>query len=199
MTNKDKMQLTIDHAREALDSGEMPIAASVFFGDELVSNAYTTEKKDQRFLVHAELKALMEADMLKHDIPVRKKMQLFTTLEPCLMCYGSAMSFFIGEIYYSLSAPDDGAQSLIKFGAFTEFLKYQRPKLEGGILLDGAKEQFRLYMSALDRDSHLYSFSRSIVEKCNGFRNTLRTGMAIIEVRIADCHADRNDDFRGTH
>ena len=81
---------------------------------------------DERFLVHAELNALLEADKLKYEIPDRKKMQLFTTLEPCLMCYGSAMSFFIGEIYYSLKAPDDGALNLIRFNKFNNafFLDY---------------------------------------------------------------------------
>ncbi len=128
------MQLTIDHAREALEGGEMPIAASVLLEDKLISSAYTTEKKDKRLLVNAELVALMKADMLKYGIADRKKMQLFTTLEPCLMCYGSAMSFLIGEVYYALSAPDDGAQRIVRFDEFSEFLDFQRPKLEGGIL-----------------------------------------------------------------
>ncbi|MNP23356.1 tRNA-specific adenosine deaminase [compost metagenome] len=36
-------------------------------------------------------------------------MQLFTTLEPCMMCLGAAMSSYIGEIFYALEAPMDGA------------------------------------------------------------------------------------------
>ena len=165
MTKTEKMELAIDHAREALKNGETPIAACIFLEDELISKAYTTEKKDERFLVHAELNALLEADKLKYDIPDRKKMQLFTTLEPCLMCYGSAMSFFIGEIYYSLKAPDDGALNLIRFDKFNnDFLKFQNPRIEGGILTEKGKELFFKYRESLEKDNFLYHFSTSILE-----------------------------------
>jgi len=165
MTNEEKMEFTIKHAREALKSGEMPIAACVFLNDELISKAYTTEKREERFLVHAELYALLEADKLKHEILDRKKMQLYTTLEPCLMCYGSAMSSFIGEIYYSLKAPDDGALGLIKFDKFiTDYLKFQNPKVKGNLLTENSKMLFLEYIKNLDRDSYLYRFSQSILE-----------------------------------
>jgi tRNA(adenine34) deaminase len=165
MNKQEKMELAINHAKEALNNGETPIAACIFLGDELISKAYTTEKKDERFLVHAELNALLEADKLKYEIPDRKKMQLFTTLEPCLMCYGSAMSFFIGEIYYSLKAPDDGALNLIRFENFNnDFLKFQNPRIEESILTERSKELFSEYRESLEKDSFLYQFSTSILE-----------------------------------
>jgi len=73
MTKEDKMEFTIKHAWEALKNGEMPIAACVFLENKLILKAYTTETKDERFLVHAELNALLEADKLKYEIPDRKK------------------------------------------------------------------------------------------------------------------------------
>ena len=118
MTIEEKMAYTINYAQDALNNGEMPIVACIFLDDELISKAFTTEKADERLLVHAELKALIQADKLKYDMENRKKMQLFTTLEPCIMCYGSAMSFFLGEIWYSLAASDDGAKDLIRFEKF---------------------------------------------------------------------------------
>jgi tRNA(adenine34) deaminase len=143
----------------------MPIAACVFLENKLISKAYTTETKDERFLVHTELNALLEADKLKYEIPDRKKMQLFTTLEPCLMCYGSAMSSFIGEIYYSLKAPDDGALNLIRFEKFNnDYLNFQNPKIEGNILTEKCKRLFSEYIKGQDRDSYLYRFSKSILE-----------------------------------
>ena len=36
--------------------------------------------------------------MMRYPLNKRKEMQLFTTLEPCMMCLGAAMSFYIGEI-----------------------------------------------------------------------------------------------------
>lgn len=135
--------------------------------DELISKAYTTEKTEKRLLVHAELNALLEADKKQLGIQDRKRMQLFTTLEPCLMCYGSAMSAYIGEIYYSLKAPDDGAMSLIKFDQFqSDYLKFQNPKIEGSILVSESKKLFIRYLETLEKGNYLQKFTNSVIQ-CN--------------------------------
>src|SRR5262249_12204559 len=38
---------------------------------------------------------------------------LYTTLEPCLMCLGTATSFFLGRIVFAMSAPVDGATTVL--------------------------------------------------------------------------------------
>lgn len=165
MTKEEKMTITINYAREGLDKGEMPIAASIWHEDRLIAKAYTTEEQDGRLLVHAEFNALLEVDKLKPNINVRKKMQLFTSLEPCLMCYGTAMSAFIGEIMYSLKAPDDGALRLIRFEDFdNDFLKYQNPKIEGAILPEMGKGLFEEYMKHIDENDWKYRFAKKIVD-----------------------------------
>jgi len=58
VTPDEKMKYVIGLAERAMDNGELPIAAAVYNGDELVSSAYTTERADGRWLIHAELKAL---------------------------------------------------------------------------------------------------------------------------------------------
>ena len=140
MMDADKMELTIALAKEALDRGEMPIAAILFHGDRAVAKTYTSEKADRRFLVHAELKALLEADRAGFSVEERRNTQLFTTLEPCcLMCFGAAMLFFVGEVVYSLTAPDDGATRLVDFRRFSgPLVRRQRPIVRGGLLRDSA-------------------------------------------------------------
>ena len=148
----EKMSLAVEHARVALQNSEMPIAAIVFLDNKVVAKAYTTEKMEKRYLVHAELNALIDADKRGYAISERKKMQLFTTLEPCLMCFGAAMSFFIGEIYFSLSAPDDGSSRLIDFDKFDQkFLKFQKPVCTGGIRSAESKALFLEYMKKVER------------------------------------------------
>jgi len=109
MTVEEKMKVVMELAEKALIDNEMPISAVIFHGDTIVSSSYTSERADKSFLVHAELKALLEADKQGYSIKSRKEMQLFTNLEPCMMCLGAAMTFFIGDIYYALEAPIDGA------------------------------------------------------------------------------------------
>ena len=107
---------------------------------------------------------LLDADKQGYSIQERKRMQLFTTLEPCLMCYGAAMAFFIGEIYYSLRAPDDGAMGLIEFGKFDSgLLKFQNPECRGGLLLEEAKDLFLEHMR-IAKAGTFYDFSRAIVD-----------------------------------
>lgn len=108
MTVEEKMRLVLALAEEGMKQGEIPIAAIIFHGDNIVSKAYTTEKKEGRYLVHAESQVMMEMDKQKYSIKTRKEMQLFTNLEPCMMCFGTAIHSFVGEIYYSLESPTDG-------------------------------------------------------------------------------------------
>ena len=114
MTQNEKMSAVIKLAKKAMDSGELPIAAAVYYENELISSAHTTERADGRWLVHAEQKALMDADMKKLPLKIRSQLELYTNLEPCLMCLGMAISSFIGKVYYALEAPGDGAVDFVR-------------------------------------------------------------------------------------
>jgi len=41
MTQTEKMEFVLELAKEAIIKGELPIAAAIYNGDELVSSAYT--------------------------------------------------------------------------------------------------------------------------------------------------------------
>lgn len=148
MNIKEKMKITIDLAKEAIDNGELPIAAVIFLDDIIISKSYTSEKTDKRYLVHAELKALIEADVKRFSFKDRKKMQLFTTLEPCMMCMGASMSFFIGEVYYSLESPSDGAVAIAQEWnpKSKDFPAFSIPKIYGGILRQETQALFNEYV-----------------------------------------------------
>ena len=104
------MRRTLALAEAALEDGELPIAALVVLGDRVLASATTAERREQRFLAHAELVALEAADRVRPFPGDRRAATLYTNLEPCMMCLGAAMSFFCGEICYALESPTDGAQ-----------------------------------------------------------------------------------------
>jgi len=149
MEPMEKMQFVIDLAERALESGELPIAAAIYHGDELISSAYTTERADGRWLVHAEQKALMDADMKKLPLKTRSQLELYTNLEPCLMCLGMAMSSFIGQVYYALEAPEDGAVDLVegelKKRNVAGLSAYTFPKVHKSLLRENSIELFHKY------------------------------------------------------
>jgi tRNA(adenine34) deaminase len=143
------MRQVLALAAEALEQGEFPIAALVVLDDEIIAQATASEQREKRFLGHAELVALEEADKQQLSFAERGRARLFTTLEPCLMCMGAAMSFFLGEIVYGLESPGDGAVDLIQGWVRKEedIPGYQIPKIAGGLLREESQRLFKVYVA----------------------------------------------------
>ncbi|MGD9048949.1 MAG: nucleoside deaminase [Anaerolineae bacterium] len=148
-TPETYMRQALALAGEALDRGEFPIAAIVVLDDRIISRGTASEEGEKRFLGHAELVALEQADRLGLSFAQRREAKLFTTLEPCLMCMGAAMSFFLGEIYFALESPGDGAVDLVSAWARKEedIPGYQLPKIRDGLLRQDSIRLFAEYVS----------------------------------------------------
>jgi len=148
-TPEGYMRQTLTLAAEALQLGEFPIMAIVVLDDTIIARATASEQRERRFLGHAELVALEEADRLRLSLDDRRNARLFTNLEPCLMCMGAAMSFFLGEVYYGLESPGDGAVNLVKSWVRKEddIPGYQLPRITGGILRQESIKLFEKYVS----------------------------------------------------
>lgn len=149
-TSESYMRRVLDLAAQALDLGEFPIAAIVVLDDQILSRATASEQREKRFLGHAELVALELADKQQLSFAERSRARLFTNLEPCLMCLGAAMSFFLGEIVYGLESPGDGAVDLVQSWVRKEedIPGYQVPRITGGLL---RAETIRLFAEYVAR------------------------------------------------
>jgi len=161
------MHAALEKAKEGLALGEFPIGAVVVLNNKILSASYTLERTEKRFLVHAELLALEAADKINPFPGDRREVKLFVTCEPCLMCLGAAMSFFLGEIYFGHESPADGAVQLVQnWQRKKEDLPgYQAPKIVGGILRTEAialfKEYVRLYSSG-----PMWEWAKTIANLC---------------------------------
>lgn len=142
------MQQTLELAEEALELGELPIAAIVVLDGEILASGTATEKREKRYLGHAEMVTLEAVDRLGLSYDERRRARLFTNLEPCLMCMGAAMSFFLGEIVYGLESPGDGAVALVRAWKREEkaIPGYQVPRITAGILRAESIELFAAYV-----------------------------------------------------
>jgi hypothetical protein len=79
------------------------------------------------------------------------------------MCFGAAMSCFIGEIVYSLRAPDDGIIRLLNSDAFEGGLvSRQIPLLRGRILSNESKRLIQEYCE-YEKKEYLRSFAATIL------------------------------------
>jgi len=141
------VQEVLTLAEAALEQGELPIAAVVVLEGKIIAKAATAERKEKRYLVHAEYSALHQVDQLHLGLRQRRRAALYTNLEPCLMCLGAAMTFFLGHLYYGLESRSDGAVALVSDWERAEgFAGYQLPHLMGGILRDESKALFQRYV-----------------------------------------------------
>ncbi len=159
------MRIALEYARDSFDRGECPVGAAIFLDDELIFGCGSRGETKNSFLPHAEMNALWEADRRGFTVFERKRMQLYTTLEPCLMCLGAALSFYIGEIVYALESRIDGAvcfaRAYMAGREVREIPSYSLPLITGGILRDKSLELLRDY-AALHPDSPSAEFCRAL-------------------------------------
>jgi len=143
------MQAALAVAEQGLAAGELPIGAVVVLNDQIIAAAHTAERRQGRLLVHAELLALEAADQLRPFPGRRREAILYTTCEPCLMCLGAAMSFFVGQVVYAAEAPSDGATGLVNQWTRqqADFPAYQVPQITGGVLRREAIALFQHYVA----------------------------------------------------
>lgn len=141
------MRQALDVAREGMARGELPIGAVVVAQDRVIASAYTQERAQGRFLVHADLLALEAADRISPFPGKRRDATLYVNLEPCLMCMGAVMSAFVGTVVYGLESPGDGAVRFMpEFERPHEsFPGYRAPVLRGGVLRDASIALFGQY------------------------------------------------------
>jgi tRNA(adenine34) deaminase len=151
-TDEEYMQDCLDLAAQTMEAfGEFPIAAVVVLDGQTIAQGTTHEKREGRYLLHAELEALDAADRLKPFPGRRWNARLFTNLEPCLMCLGAAMSFGVGEIVYALESEGDGAVALVQSWerAEEDIPGYRVPTISGGLL---RRESMRLFEEYVRRE-----------------------------------------------
>ena len=61
-----------------------------------------------------------------------------------MMCLGAVMSSFVGEVYYALESPTDGAIGMAQAWnpQSDDFAAYRLPKITGGLLREESKALF---------------------------------------------------------
>jgi tRNA(adenine34) deaminase len=143
------MRAALNMAEAGMEQGNLPIGTVIVLDGRIIAAAHTAEITEQRLLVHAELLALEEADRLRPFPGKRRDALLFTTLEPCLMCFGAAMSFLIGSVYYALESPADGAVHLAQNWQRDEAAmpSYRLPQVHSGLLRQESINLFKAYVA----------------------------------------------------
>lgn len=102
------MSEAILEAKKAQALDEVPIGAVIVYNGQIIARAYNRRELDQSALGHAELLAITQACQFKKSWRLTG-MDLFVTLEPCIMCAGAIINSRLDSVYFGALDPKAGA------------------------------------------------------------------------------------------
>ena len=152
-----RMQFAIDLARQNIDQGTGgPFGAAVFGykSGELVSAGVNLVTRLNLSMCHAEILALSGAqrrlrmfDLSRHD----EHLLLYSSAEPCLMCFGAVLWSGIRGLVYGAKTPDVeaiGFDEGPKPENWIDILKERGIRVNGGLLRESAVQVLQDYAQA---------------------------------------------------
>jgi tRNA(adenine34) deaminase len=104
----EPMRLALDEARAAAAAGEVPVAAVVSRGGDVIATGRNRMRELSDPTAHAEIVA-MRAAAVALGQPRLDGCDLWVTLEPCAMCAGAVALARIARLYFAAPDPKGGA------------------------------------------------------------------------------------------
>lgn len=112
MDDRYFMGKALELAEKALSAGEFPVGCILVCDNRVIARGARTGTagKTDNEIDHAEINALRHLSRLKTPVNP-KKIRLYCTLEPCLMCFGAILLSGISRIAYAYEDVMGGATS----------------------------------------------------------------------------------------
>jgi tRNA(adenine34) deaminase len=140
------MGLALAQAREAAETGEVPVGAVLVRDGKVISTGRNRPRAAHDPTAHAEVEAIRAAALVLGDERL-PDCDLYVTLEPCTMC-AAAISFArIRRLYFGAADPKGGAvESGVRF--FGQPTCHHAPEVYGGIRENEAAALLRSFFAA---------------------------------------------------
>lgn len=96
------MRLALEEARAALEAGDFPVGCVIADGERAVASGFRTTSRGSvaNEIDHAEIIALTHLYKTRPEAP-KDGLSLYSTLEPCLMCFGATLLAGIRRIVFA--------------------------------------------------------------------------------------------------
>jgi tRNA(Arg) A34 adenosine deaminase TadA len=128
------MELALAEARQAGQSGEVPVGAVLVDGPSgaLLARAHNRVEADKDPTAHAEILAIREAAR-RAGAARLPEADLYVTLEPCAMCAAAIAFARLRRLYFGAYDPKGGG---VEHGArvFARPTCHHRPEVIGGLM-----------------------------------------------------------------
>ncbi len=126
------MQLALSLARKAEQSGEVPVGAVVVFEDSVIGEGWNQVISLSDPSAHAEVMAIRAASQYLNNYRL-PECELFVTIEPCTMCFGTMVHSRIKRVVYGAREPRAGMLDSNTLLSSSEFYNHQI-HWQGGVL-----------------------------------------------------------------
>jgi tRNA(adenine34) deaminase len=102
------MELALEQARRALESGEVPVGAVVVAGGDVIGSGHNQPISSNDPTAHAEIVALRAAALAMRSYRLMDS-TIYVTLEPCVMCVGALINARVARLVYGARDEKAGA------------------------------------------------------------------------------------------
>lgn len=134
------MQAAMAEARTALQNGDYPIGAVLVIDGQIIDRSRNSIYSGKNWHSHAESNLIIKnSRLIKEKIKTGSDVQIYTTLEPCLMCLGTIVLHRIPHIIYACTDPHGGSMGL-KPAALAVWYKDNWPTFKQGPLKQDSLE-----------------------------------------------------------
>ena len=137
------MALALEEARRAEAAGEVPVGAVAVHQGRILARGFNETILASDPSAHAEIVALRRAGIAL-GVPRLVDVELFVTLEPCVMCVGAMIQARIGRLVYGCDDPKAGAIVSLYELASDRRLNHRIPH-RSGVLAAESSELLRAF------------------------------------------------------
>ncbi|MCP4114472.1 MAG: nucleoside deaminase [Desulfobacteraceae bacterium] len=146
------MTLALGSAEEAFFQGEFPVGAVIVSGGRVVaegSRTGTTRAMARPSEIdHAEIRALRQLERLEQRFDPANA-RIFSTMEPCLMCFSAIILSGIKEIVYAYEDPMGGG-TCCDLDTLTPLYKESGVKVVSGVCREQSLDLFKRFFQKED-------------------------------------------------
>ena len=156
MTDEYFMRLAIEKAREGLQKGQTPFGACIVKNDEVVSCNHNTVWDTTDITAHAEVTAIRAACKNLNSIDLSGTV-IYSTCEPCPMCFSAIHWAGIDKIVYGAVIADAGNAGFNELTLSNQKIKEltdSKIELEAGFLRTECQALFNEWLDRRDKKAY---------------------------------------------
>jgi guanine deaminase len=156
MSDEHWMRIAIAEALKGIDVGQTPFGAAIVRDGQIVVAAHNLVWKTTDSTAHAEVVAIRNACAISHTIDLRD-CTIYSTCEPCPMCFSACHWAKIRRIVYGASIADAAGAGFCELTiGNAEMKRLGNADLEivGGVLREECRALFDLWRRSPDRRAY---------------------------------------------